>query len=43
LRKALADFLVQAATEDEGVIFLTGDLGFQVFDEFKSSFINKKE
>jgi transketolase len=38
LRKALADFLVQAATEDEGVIFLTGDLGFQVFDEFKSSF-----
>jgi transketolase len=38
LRKALADFLVQAATEDERVIFLTGDLGFQVFDEFKSSF-----
>lgn len=38
MRKALADFLVQAAKEDEKIIFLTGDLGFRVFDEFKSSF-----
>jgi len=38
LRKALANFLVEAATEDEKIIFLTGDLGFQVFDAFKSNF-----
>lgn len=41
MRKALADCLVQAATVDEKIIFLTGDLGFQVFDEFKSNFPNR--
>lgn len=41
MRKALADFLVQTATKDEKIIFLTGDLGFQVFDTFKSKFPNR--
>jgi len=38
MRKAFSDTLVQVAKEDPSVIFLTGDLGFQVFDEFIARF-----
>jgi transketolase len=38
LRRAFSDALLQAATEDDRVIFLTGDLGFGVFDEFIERF-----
>ena len=38
MRRAFSDTLVKIATEDDRVIFLTGDLGFQVFDEFCERF-----
>ncbi len=38
MRRAFADTLLRAADEDDRVIFLTGDLGFQVFDEFQEKF-----
>ena len=38
MRKALADTLLQLATDDEHVILLVGDLGFGVFDQFKEQF-----
>jgi transketolase len=38
LRRAFSDALVKIAAEDDRVIFLTGDLGFQVFDEFCTRF-----
>ncbi|HSB68401.1 MAG TPA: transketolase C-terminal domain-containing protein [Candidatus Methylomirabilis sp.] len=38
MRKAFAQGLIHAASADERVIFLTGDLGFQVFDEFRRLF-----
>lgn len=38
MRKAFADALMQAAEENPRLIFLTGDLGFQVFDPFKERF-----
>jgi len=38
MRQALARALVRAAEEDPRVIFLTGDLGFQVFEEFAGRF-----
>lgn len=34
MRKAFSDALVRAAAEDPRLLFLTGDLGFGVFDEF---------
>ncbi|MFC1811236.1 transketolase family protein [Thermodesulfobacteriota bacterium] len=34
MRKAFSDMLVNVAKENPRIIFLTGDLGFQVFDEF---------
>src|SRR3972149_197251 len=38
MRKAFADTLLSIAERDPSVIFLTGDLGFQMFDEFRSRF-----
>jgi len=38
MRKAFSDTLVRVAKEDPKVVFLTGDLGFQVFDEFIQAF-----
>jgi len=38
MRKAFADTLIGLASEDPRVIFLTGDLGFGVFDEFSDRF-----
>lgn len=38
MRRAFSNALVKAAQEDPRVIFLTGDLGFGVFDEFIAKF-----
>lgn len=38
MRRAFSRTLVQAAKEDNRVVFLTGDLGFQVFEEFEAGF-----
>jgi transketolase len=38
MRRAFADFLISRAQRDDRIFFLTGDLGFQVFDEFKERF-----
>ncbi|MBB3267912.1 transketolase [Azospirillum sp. OGB3] len=38
MRRAFADTLVQMARADDRIIFLTGDLGFQVFDAFCAEF-----
>lgn len=38
MRAAFRDALLKLAAEDERVIFLTGDLGFGVFDEFMKRF-----
>jgi transketolase len=38
VRKAFSDMLVNVAKENPRIIFLTGDLGFQVFDEFIRQF-----
>jgi transketolase len=41
MRRALSRFLLNAASKDDRIIFLTGDLGFEVFDEFKLEHPNK--
>ncbi len=38
MRRAIANALIRAAGEDPRLIFLTGDLGFQVFDEFREKY-----
>ncbi|MFA6103043.1 MAG: transketolase C-terminal domain-containing protein [Victivallaceae bacterium] len=38
MRRAFSDTLVNVAKKDSRIIFLTGDLGFQVFDEFIEKF-----
>src|SRR5574341_684609 len=38
MRRALAEGLIHAADADPRIIFLTGDLGFQVFDAFRDRF-----
>jgi transketolase len=38
MRRAFAETLNQLATENPRIIFLTGDLGFQVFDSFRERF-----
>jgi transketolase len=38
VRRAFSNTLVRVAEENDRVIFLTGDLGFQVFDEFVEKF-----
>lgn len=38
MRKAFSDTLIKIAKEDPKLIFLTGDLGFQVFDDFIEHF-----
>ena len=38
MRRAFAETLMKVATENPRVVFLTGDMGFQVFDEFEASF-----
>ena len=38
MRRAFADTLVTLGRLDERVVFLTGDLGFQVFDNFQKEF-----
>lgn len=38
MRKRLASYLVKIAETDPNIFFLTGDLGFGVFDEFKEKF-----
>tara|TARA_B100001964_G_C14244166_1_gene606560 strand:- start:1989 stop:2909 length:921 start_codon:yes stop_codon:yes gene_type:complete len=41
MRKAFGDALYKLAEKNDRVIFLTGDLGFQVFDDFKNSFSSR--
>jgi transketolase len=36
MRKAFSDALVKLGCEDPKLVFITGDLGFQVFDEFRA-------
>ena len=38
MRRGLADFLHERAILDEKLVFLTGDLGFEVFDKFERDF-----
>jgi transketolase len=38
VRKAFAETLTEVASRNDRVAFVTGDLGFQVFDEFHSRF-----
>ncbi len=38
MRKAFSDTLVKIAKDDQKIAFITGDLGFQVFDEFETLF-----
>lgn len=38
MRRAFADTLTEVAEKNDRIIFLTGDLGFQVFDEFEEKF-----
>lgn len=38
MRRAFAETLVHLASENDRIIFLTGDLGFQTFDEFQQRF-----
>ena len=38
MRRAFANALIKAAEDDPRVIFLTGDLGFEVFDEYRDRF-----
>ena len=38
MRRAFAEILTRAAADNPRVIFLTGDLGFQVFDDFRGRF-----
>lgn len=38
MRRSFGDTLLKMAEEDPRVIFLTGDLGFQVFDSFRDKF-----
>lgn len=38
MRKAFSDTLVRVAEADSRLAFITGDLGFQIFDEFQSKF-----
>ena len=38
MRRAFSDTLVKIAAEDDHLLFVTGDLGFQVFDEYRSRF-----
>ncbi len=38
MRKAFSDTMIHLAEKDERIIFLTGDLGFQVFSEFEEKF-----
>lgn len=41
MRPTLAKCLIEAASEREDIMFLTADLGFGVFDEFKKRFPNR--
>ena len=41
MRKTLANFLLSASDSCPEIFFLTGDLGFGVFDEFKLKYPNK--
>ncbi|MFA5138809.1 MAG: transketolase C-terminal domain-containing protein [Elusimicrobiota bacterium] len=38
MRRAFVEALTDLARKDPAVVFLTGDLGFQVFDDFKARF-----
>ncbi|NTV49874.1 MAG: hypothetical protein HGB32_04490 [Geobacteraceae bacterium] len=38
MRKAFSETLTRLAVEDPHIAFITGDLGFQVFDEFEKRF-----
>ncbi len=38
MRRAFSQSLVQSAHDNDRVVFITGDLGFQVFDEFRGTF-----
>ena len=38
MRRALNSFLIDAVSCNKKIVFLTGDLGFGVFDEFKETF-----
>ena len=38
MRRAFADTLTSLAEKDPRLVFLTGDLGFQMFDDFKTKF-----
>ncbi len=41
MRKAFVETLTQVAAENSRLIFLTGDLGFQVFDNFRERFSSR--
>jgi transketolase len=41
VRRAFSNALLEIAKKDESVIFLTGDLGFGVFDDFIAAFPNR--
>ncbi|MDD4869477.1 MAG: transketolase C-terminal domain-containing protein [Kiritimatiellae bacterium] len=41
MRRAFSNCLIQMARQNPRVIFLTGDLGFQIFDEFKKEFSSR--
>jgi len=38
MRRAFAEILIEMAEKDPRLVFITGDLGFQVFDEFQARF-----
>lgn len=38
MRKALSEILISTASTDKRLVFLTGDLGYGVFDEYKNRF-----
>ena len=38
MRRAFADVLMKIAENNPRVVFLTGDLGYEVFDEFRDTF-----
>ena len=39
MRKAFSETLVKTAETQDELVFITGDLGFQVFDEFAQSLV----
>ncbi len=38
MRRAFLEVLLRVAEDDDRIVFLTGDLGFQIFDEFRDKY-----